>query len=304
MKTIILFFLLLTQTLKADNGTGEIVASPVSRCAELPAWFFEGGMIGISDPLGDTLQAYSQAVQRALAFYALNQNTEVSSVYEYYYLDDNSNTISKSQKSHWIADFKSKCENISYKVEKIFRTKYKETIVLINVYEDISSNNELIVDGSFMYHYDYLNHKNIYGEKQLLTTSISSMPDTLKWKSIVDNNIIDKISITGDDAYKLKNVSMLYDDYGQVTDEMPFAENHYGLWDCYIDTFFQSLSNFESNNLIVKNTSRYITQENNGIFEDKLQNIVRSVAKTNISCKLTSLSFKNNKLYAKWEMSE
>lgn len=297
-------FLLLTQMLKADDNTGGIISSPESCCADLPAWFFEGGMIGISDPSSDSVQAYNQAVLRALTFYALNQNAEISSVYEYYYLDDNVSTITKNQKSHWIAEFHLRYESISYKVEKLFQTKYNETIVLLNVCRDTLSNDELVVDGSFMYHYDHYNNKTMYGEKQLITTSLSSISDTLRWKSTIDNNIINKMSIVGDDANKLKNVSMFYEDFGQVSGEMPFAENHYGLWDCYIDTFFQSLSNFESNNLIVKNTSRYITQENNGIFEDKLQNIVRSVTKTNISCKLTSLSFKNNKLYAKWEMSE
>lgn len=296
--------MLLTQTLKADDNTGENINSPVSSHDDLPAWFFEGGVIGISDPSSDTLWAFNQALMRALTLYALNQNTEVSSVYEYYYIDDNVKNITKNQKSHWIAEIYSNHENLSYDVEKIFYTKYKETIVLLTVCHDSSSNNKLTVEGSFMYYYDCLNNKVIYGEKQQLITSFSSMNDVIEWNSTLDNNIVNKMSIVGDDEVKLKNIPMIYNDKGQVTDEMPFAENHYGLWDCYIDTFFQSLSNFESNNLVVKNTSRYITQENDGIFEDKLQNIVRSVTKTNISCKLSSLSYKNNKLYAKWEMSE
>ena len=78
-------FLLLTQMLKADDNTGGIISSPESCCADLPAWFFEGGMIGISDPSSDSVQAYNQAVLRALTFYALNQNAEISSLYEYYY---------------------------------------------------------------------------------------------------------------------------------------------------------------------------------------------------------------------------
>lgn len=290
--------------LKADDYTGEIVSSPVSHCSELPAWFFEGGIIGISDPLNDTVRSYNQAILRALTFYALNQSAEISSVYEYYYLDDNVNTITKNQKTHWIAEIYSKQENISYKVEKIFKTKYNETIVLLDVCRDSLSNDELIVDVSFMYHYDYFDNNTIYGEKQLIMTSLSSMSDTLKWKSTIDGNIVNKMSIVGDVANKLKNVPMFYDDFGLVSDEMPCTENSYGLWDCYVDTFFQGVSNFESNYLIIKNTSRYITQENNGAYEDKLQNIVRSFTKTDVSCNLNSLSFKNNKLYAKWEIIE
>lgn len=304
MKTIIFVLLLLTQLLKAETNTGENISSPVSCNDELPEWFFEGGIIGISDSSEDTLRAYNQAVQRALSFYALNRNTEISSVYEYYYLDNNVNEITRNHKSHWIAEFQSKCENISYKVEKIFRTKYKETIVLINVCEDTSVDNELSVKGSFMYHYDFLNDNSLYGEKQLLTISCSSMPDMLIWSSTVDKNSISKISVEGDIMRKLKNITMVYNDFGMLTDEMQFAENNYGLWDCYIDTFFQALSNFESDDLIVKNTSRYISQENNGSFDDKLQNIIRSVVKTNVSCRLTSLSLKDNKFYAKWEIIE
>ncbi len=296
--------MLLTQTLKADNDTRGVSSSLVSYSDELPAWFFDGGIIGISDPSYDSVQAYNQAVLRALSFYAFNQSAEISSVYEYYYLDDNVNTATKNQKSHWIAEFHLRQENLSYRVEKIFQTKYNETIVLLDVCRDTLSNDELIVDGSFMYHYDYYNNKTIYGEKQMITTSLSSMPDTLKWKSTIDGNVINKMSIVGDNTKKLNNISMVYNDFGQIVDDMTFTENRYGLWDCCIDTFFQSLSNFESDNIIVKNTSRYISQENNGIFEDRLQNIVRSVMKINISCKLTALSFNNNNLFAKWEISE
>ena len=296
--------MLLTQTLKADDNTGENINSPVSSHDDLPAWFFEGGVIGISDPSSDTLWAFNQALMRALTLYALNQNTEVSSVYEYYYIDDNVKNITKNQKSHWIAEIYSNQENFSYEVEKIFHTKYKETIVLLKVWHDFSSNNKLTVEGSFMYHYDCLNNKVVYGEKQQLVTSFSSMNDVIEWNSTVDNNVVNKMSIVGDEKVKLKNMLMIYDDKGQVTDEMPFAENHYGLWDCFIDTFFQTLSNLESDKLIIKNTSRYVTLEDNGVFEDKLQNIVRSVIKVNVSSKLSFLSLKNNKLYAKWEMTE
>ncbi len=295
--------MLLTQTLK-DIDTGENHNSPVSYDYDLPYWCFEGGIIGISDPLKDTLQSYNQAVQRALTFYALNQNTEIFSVYEYYYIDDNVNYYSKNQKSHWIAEFQSKCENLSYKVEKIFHTKYNETIVLLNVSQDSLTDNELIVNGSFMYHYDCLNGKSIYGEKQLLMVSFSSMPDDMAWESTVDNNKILKKSVAGNEVFTLKNYTKIYGDYGIVTDEMPFSENNYGLWNSYIDTFFQALSVFEPDNLIVKNTSRYISQENNGVFEDKLQNILRSVIKTKVSCDLKSVSLKDSRLYAKWEIVE
>lgn len=56
---------------------------------EFPEYLLDSDCIGISDPNTDTVVAMVQAVERALAFYAINQNLELSSVYEYYYLDAN-----------------------------------------------------------------------------------------------------------------------------------------------------------------------------------------------------------------------
>ena len=88
------------------------------------------------------------------------------------------------------------------------------------------------------------------------------------------------------------------------SDEMVFSKIEFGLWNSFIDTFFQSLSIFEPKNIIIENTTRQITHEENGTYGDKNQNISRMVMKTNISCSLTNISLKNNVLYAKWEVIE
>ena len=71
-----------------NDVTGEMSFSPVSCHSDEEKNLIESKYIGISDPISDTIVALTQAVQRALAFYALNQNMEISSVYEYYYIDD------------------------------------------------------------------------------------------------------------------------------------------------------------------------------------------------------------------------
>lgn len=287
-----------------NDVTGEMSFSPVSCHSDEGKNLIESKYIGISDPISDTIVALNQAVQRALAFYALNQNMEISSVYEYYYIDDDVDVHCNNKKSHWIADFESKLENYSYSIEKILYTIYNEIVVLINVTDDDSADNELSIAGSFMYHYDYMNRKVEYGEKQLLLISCPDMIDSLKWNSLIDKNITQKETSVNDNLYRLKNVVSIYEDYGTVDDNMVFSDIRYGLWNSYIDNFFQAVSNFEPTNIVLKNSTRHISLETDGDFGEKSQDIIRRVIKTKVSCSLMSLSLKNNKLYANWEIIE
>ena len=287
-----------------NDVTGEMSFSPVSCHSDEGKNLIESKYIGISDPISDTIVALTQAVQRALAFYALNQNMEISSVYEYYYIDDDVDVHCNNKKSHWIADFESKLENYSYSIEKILYTKYNEIVVLINVTDDASADNELSIAGSFMYHYDYMNRKVEYGEKQLLLISCPEMINLLKWNSLIDKNITQKETSVNDNLYRLKNMVNIYEDYGTVDDNMVFSDIRYGLWNSYIDNFFQAVSNFEPTNIVLKNSTRHISLETDGDFGEKSQDIIRRVIKTKVSCSLMSLSLKNNKLYANWEIIE
>lgn len=287
-----------------NDVTGEMSFSPVSCHSDEEKNLIESKYIGISDPISDTIVALNQAVQRALAFYALNQNMEISSVYEYYYIDDDVDVHCNNKKSHWIADFESKLENYSYSIEKILYTIYNEIVVLINVTDDASADNELSIAGSFMYHYDYMNRKVEYGEKQLLLISCPDMIDSLKWNSLIDKNITQKETSVNDNLYRLKNVVNIYEDYGTVDDNMVFSDIRYGLWNSYIDNFFQAVSNFEPTNIVLKNSTRHISLETDGDFGEKSQDIIRRVIKTKVSCSLMYLSLKNNKLYANWEIIE
>ena len=303
MKTLFVLLLFLKANVLNDV-TGEMSFSPVSCHSDEEKNLIESKYIGISDPISDTIVALNQAVQRALAFYALNQNMEISSVYEYYYIDDDVDVHCNNKKSHWIADFESKLENYSYSIEKILYTIYNEIVVLINVTDDASADNELSIAGSFMYHYDYMNRKVEYGEKQLLLISCPDMIDSLKWNSLIDKNITQKETSVNDNLYRLKNVVNIYEDYGTVDDNMVFSDIRYGLWNSYIDNFFQAVSNFEPTNIVLKNSTRHISLETDGDFGEKSQDIIRRVIKTKVSCSLMYLSLKNNKLYANWEIIE
>lgn len=304
MKTLFVLLLVLFNTIGKD--TGEKVSSVSSR-NDLPGWVLncKNANIGISDPNLDTIVAYNQAVNRALAFYALNQSMELSSVYEYYYHDNNLNGNYNNQKSHWIAEFETSLENFSYEVLDVFFTKYNEIIVSVKVNEDTKSDNELVVKGSFMYHYDYVNDKVEYGEKQLLSiTTDDDIVSEILWMSTIDNANVVKMTYINELPFKLKTSVNVYEDNGNVNDDMFFLENRYGLWDCYVDTFMQAVSNFEPDGIVLKNSTRQITQDENGNYGDKSQDIMRRVIKNKVSSSLKSLSFKSGMLYADWEIVE
>lgn len=290
--------------INVDN-TGETSYSPVSYGEELPQWFFDGGHIGISDPIGDTVLAYNQAVQRALVVYALGSDINASIVYEYYYLNANKDSKNReNQKSHWIAEFKASIDSISYTVEKVYRTKHRETIVSLKIEEKTEGNASVDLMGSFMYHYEYLNKKLAYGEKQILKASTTDTIQYFEWNSTIDNSKYLKTTISDEFKNTLKRYVISYSDAGTVNNEMLFSNTEFGLWNSYIDTFFQAISIFESKNVIVKNTTRQIKQEDNGLYKDKTQDISRLVMSTKISCSISELSMKDNNLYATWQIIE
>ena len=262
LKTLVLVFLLILKTTSL-NATGENNNSPVSY-GDIPEWFAQGGVIGISDPTSDTLQAYNQAVTRALAFYSISKNMELSSVYEYYYLNTNEvRSHHENQKSHWIADSYSSLSNYSYSVIKTHRTKNNETIVLLRVLDDASENKKMEIEVSFMYHYENLDDRDDYGEKQILSIYNSDDVNNLGWISTIDNSRNNKISSIDTTVYKMKNYNCTYTNLGKVDEDMVFSATNYGLWNGYLDTFFQALSVFESKNVLIKNTTRQITNEYN-----------------------------------------
>lgn len=300
----IIVLLLCAGTLSASN-TGEQKTSPVAYGEVLPNWFFEGGCLGVSDPCSDTTKAYHQAIHRALAFYALGYDTEFASVYEYYYLNTtHHNTDFNNQKSHWIAEFETITQTLSYEVVKTHRTKYKETIVLLNIIDTDAANVEIAAKGSFMYHYDSYDKKVDYGEKQIMLTQTTDSIKEMIWESTIDNHRYLKRTHTDDFYSDLKKTMNSYNDYGKISEEMVFSKCEFGLWNALVDSFFQVLSVFESENVVIENSTRQITSENNASYADKSQNIARLVMKTNLSCSLANLSLKNNCLYTNWEIIE
>ena len=299
MRLLLVILTLLSLAYKGDAEEKLSSASPS---------FFEKNepysCIGISDPNEDEAIAYFQAVKRALAFYAFSQNVSVSSVYELYYNDSNNEYTYNNQKSHWIAELESTISAYSYTLDKSYRTKYNETVVVLNVFTETDNDRKMKVTSSFMYYYDNLNDKDEYGEKQVMTIYSYDDVTRLEWQSIDDKNMTSKLSSIDKQLMKLKKQQYSYNDYGTVTDNMLFSENSYGLWNSFFDTFFQAVTLFESNESVVKSTSRQINQEHNETYTDKNQNIIRSVMKTDVSCRLVNFSLKNNKLYANWEILE
>lgn len=301
---IVLLLLLLAKTSNPNNVMGETNASPISYGADLPEWIGNEGYLGISDPVADTLLAYDQAVQRALAFYAISNNMSYSSVYEYYYLVSNlNNKDCDNQKSHWMVEFDVLLENISYEVVKLYRTKYNETIVLLSV-EHGEGDINIDVSGSFMYHYEYHNKNAEYGEKQIMTISSDDIIEVLEWNSTISRRGYLKKSIVNKKENVVIRYLNKYKDFGTVSDDMVFCNTEFGLWNSYIDTFLQALSIFESKYVVVENTSRAIRADNIETYDEKSQNLSRLVMRTNISCHLSDFSLKNNNFYANWIISE
>lgn len=304
MRNLFIILLLYAGTLNASN-TGGQEDSPVTYGEELPSWFFEGGCLGVSDPSSDTIIAYYQAVHRALAFYAIEKDAELASVYEYYYFNAiHHNDDFNNQRSHWIAEFETVADTLSYKVEKIFRTKYNETIVLLNIIDADENAVSVTAKGSFMYHYDSYNKAADYGEKQIMFTQTTDLIKEMLWNSTIDNNKYFKRSYIEEYYSDLKKTMNSYNDYGNTSDEMVFSKCEFGLWNAFVDSFFQALSMFESENIVIENSMRQITNEKDASYNDKSQNIARMVMKTNLSCSLVNLSLKNNCLYANWKIIE
>lgn len=260
--------------------------------------------LGISDPNPDSEKAYDQAVKRALAFYAISQQMEMSSLYELYYMNANAAYSVDNQKSHWMAELSSSISNYSYDVKAEYRTQYNETIVLLEVVSDEDQNNTISMSSSFMYYFEGVNGKVEYGEKQIVNILSHDDINILEWVSIIDNTSTNKLSYNNKSKTKIKPYAYYYEDYGTITDDMLFSDNKYGLWNSYVDTFFQAISVFESNNSLIKSTNRQVSQELNGNFKDKSQDIIRSVMKTQVSCSLVNISLKNNKFYATWNVKE
>ena len=297
MRLLLVILTLLSLDYKGDAEDNMSSVSP---------FLFNGNYLclGISDPNNDSEKAYDQAVKRALAFYAISQQVELSSLYELYYMNANAAYSVDNQKSHWMAELFSSISGYSYIVKAEYRTKYNETIVLLEVKNDEKQDNTISMSSSFMYYYEGINGKMEYGEKQVVNILTHEDVNILEWVSLIDKTTTNKLSYNNKLKTKIKPYDYTYEDYGTITDDMLFSDNKYGLWNSYVDTFFQAISVFESNNSLIKSTNRQVTQEINGYFEDKSQDIIRSVMKTQVSCFLVSISLKNNKFYASWDIKE
>lgn len=280
-------FVLLSQNKAAFHDSGE----------DLPQWLSEGGYIGISDPHNDTDFAYNQAVQRALALYVFATKVELKAVIGSSSTIDETETYEQSRMLYRL--YKKSEGNISYNVDRIYRTKYNETIVIINVsdYGIYSTSLDVVVD-SFSEDNIHYNKDDVkdYSYVRKIMFAIDSNDLASLWSSAIDNEdlTINNKCDNGIEYSIERNNNFIYKDYGGISFCVNSAENEYGLWNSFIDVFIQSLYNFvgsvayQGNGVQCSNSSEY--------------DISRNTINTEITCSLSKLFINNNRLYADWEM--
>ncbi|MBQ4205575.1 MAG: hypothetical protein II662_02830 [Bacteroidales bacterium] len=280
---------------------------------ELPSWFFNPyGVIGVSDMDLDSVTAVNQAVVRAMFMHAISQKLSMSSVYElYYHMENDGNNNIDDQKSHCLAEFETSISGYGYDIIDIGFTKYKEAIVLLNVYNDYDENNEKSANfnGSYMFYFDGTIRNPEYGDTFVLDMSAPGEDiNNLKWLSktegrySVQTSTIDSIT---------NNVIERYYSYGaggSVPKNVVNQNTRHGLWHSIADTFMQAMTNFIPQKATIKSTNRMITDyqslNQSADYRDKVQDIVRMTFKTDLSCRINGIECENGVMYVDWDVSE
>lgn len=301
---VISFLLSFFFTITDLSDTG--ASSPVSDCS-LPAWFLpSNGFIGVSDPKLDSADGYNQAVARALLMYSVSNNISISTVYELYYHVENNSVSIDNVKSRFLSEFKSEVANYSYEVTNYYVTKYNETIVDVVVFEDAKADNQISTDASLMLSFDSNKGHSSFGE-QIMLNSVYKSDSTIEasWKSIFINGSCKKTSSLGGKNLEIQKPYSYYEDYGNGdSDDYVFSDLKNGLWNAYVDLFFQALSNFRCNDVIIKVTGRNISEAYNESYNEKSQRIARMAFCTEANAKINNIILKNNVLYAKWDFAD
>ena len=302
---------LLTSKINAYTGASE---SPVyADYGDLPSWFYNPyGVIGVSDMALDSVTAVNQAVVRALFLHSVSKNLQISSVYElYYHIENDGNNKIDNQKSHCLAEFSTVLNGYGYDIIDVYFTRYKEAVVMLNVYEDYTANDEKNATfiGYYTYYFDGTIKYPEYGDALTLKmTAPEEKIKELEWVAKTENRISIQSStidtITNNIIEKYYN----YGAGGKVSKNAVNQNTRHGLWHCISDTFMQALSNFMPQKAIIKSTNRMITdyQTLNGSadYHDKVQDIVRLTYKTDLSCKINGLECENGLIYADWQVTE
>ena len=292
---------------------GYVYSPAYADYKELPSWFFNPyGVIGVSDMDLDSVTAVNQAVVRAVFMHAISQKLSISSVYElYYHMENDGNNNIDDQKSHCLAEFETSISGYGYDIIDIGFTKYKEAIVLLNVYNDYDENNEKSANfnGSYMFYFDGTIRNPEYGDTFVLDMSAPGEDiNNLKWLSktegrySVQTSTIDSIT---------NNVIERYYSYGaggSVPKNVVNQNTRHGLWHSIADTFMQAMTNFIPQKATIKSTNRMITDyqslNQSADYRDKVQDIVRMTFKTDLSCRINGIECENGVMYVDWDVSE
>ena len=292
---------------------GNVYSPAYADYKELPSWFFNPyGVIGVSDMDLDSVTAVNQAVVRAMFMHAISQKLSMSSVYElYYHMENDGNNNIDDQKSHCLAEFETSISGYGYDIIDIGFTKYKEAIVLLNVYNDYDENNEKSANfnGSYMFYFDGTIRNPEYGDTFVLDMSAPGEDiNNLKWLSktegrySVQTSTIDSIT---------NNVIERYYSYGaggSVPKNVVNQNTRHGLWHSIADTFMQAMTNFIPQKATIKSTNRMITDyqslNQSADYRDKVQDIVRMTFKTDLSCRINGIECENGVMYVDWDVSE
>ena len=292
---------------------GNVYSPAYADYKELPSWFFNPyGVIGVSDMDLDSVTAVNQAVVRAMFMHAISQKLSMSSVYElYYHMENDGNNNIDDQKSHCLAEFETSISGYGYDIIDIGFTKYKEAIVLLNVYNDYDENNEKTANfnGSYMFYFDGTIRNPEYGDTFVLDMSAPGEDiNNLKWLSktegrySVQTSTIDSIT---------NNVIERYYSYGaggSVPKNVVNQNTRHGLWHSIADTFMQAMTNFIPQKATIKSTNRMISDyqslNQSADYRDKVQDIVRMTFKTDLSCRINGIECENGVMYVDWDVSE
>lgn len=306
--------LLLFVTLFTTAYTGGLKPPVCAEYEGLPAWFFNPqGYIGISDMDLDSETALNQAVNRALFLKAASDNMELMSVYElYYHMEHNGDYNSTNkQQSHSMASIRASLNTYAYDIIDYYITKYGEVIVLLNVFDDLSDNEprNATFSGDYMYYYDGIDDDPDFGDIMTLTMDTPNESLTqLVWQSKTDRSRVMSYSTTENEKTRILEKIHIYDDGGSTTESAVYQNTRHGLWHSLIDTFVQALSNFTPQKTLIcsanMNESDIYGEKDDLDYHNKVQDMVRLVYKTHVSCKIEAISISDNNLNADWGITE
>lgn len=294
--------------------TGGFFSNPVhADNEELPSWFFTPtGAIGVSDMNMEETAAVNQAIVRALFLQAMSEGIEISSVYElYYHMEYGRKNSIDNQKSHCIVEFETKLSDYDYDVADVFYTHYNEAVVSLNIYHnrDDGEVKSATFKGSYMFYFDGTINSPEFGDWLVVEMETPGEEiKTMEWNSRTEMNSTTVYSIVDEDNKKVLDKYNYYANSGEPLYEAVFQNTRHGLWNCLVDTYVQSITNFIPEEALISSTNRTVTNMQNvnddADFNDIVQDLARITYRTKTYCDINRISFTNGYVYVDWSCIE